>query len=202
MNYFVCKTWTSFRTQVNAPIISFPSQLPNLGSSACQRRHAFEHKLLHAIAGGSHVDVAFCIGGDLVAASQHARALDSSDNLQRFALDDCDFLTVSNVQELLFRVGRQRQIPRKRSAGLNQLLYELAVACEHLHASVFAIGYVHCSVVGYADGMHDAEILRARGIREARFGNIFTMIVIHRFVGEGAPHSFERAGIASKTMTR
>ena len=129
-----------------------------------------------------------------MAASQHAGALDGPHNLERLAINDRDLLTVSNVQELLFRVRGQRQIPCKRRTGLDQLLDELAVIREHLDAPVFPIGHVHRPVVGHADGVHDAEILRTR-IREALYGRSLTIVVIHRLVAEGAPHPLERAGI-------
>src|SRR6185503_21038858 len=109
-----------------------------LALSACQR-HAFETELLHAIAGAGHVKVAFLIGGDLVPASQHTRALNAADDLERLAIDDRDFLSIADVEELLLRVRRQRQVARKRRIGLDQLLYELAVVGEHLHAPVFPI---------------------------------------------------------------
>src|SRR5215510_13374979 len=66
--------------------------LLNLGLSACQRQHPFEDKPLHSIGGRSHVDIAFGVGGDLMAASQHPRALDAAGDLEHLAIDDRDFL--------------------------------------------------------------------------------------------------------------
>jgi len=70
--------------------------------SACQRRHSFERELLHPISSRSDVEIAFRIGGDLVAASQHTLPLDASHDLERLAIDDRDFLPIANVEELLF----------------------------------------------------------------------------------------------------
>ena len=71
--------------------------------------------------------IAFRIGGDLVAAADHARHLDRADDLERLAIDDDDVVAVADVQELLLRIRRKRQVPRERRVGLHELLHELAV---------------------------------------------------------------------------
>src|SRR5262245_40261026 len=60
-----------------------------------------------------------------MAASQHARTLDAPHNLERLAIDNHNVLTVSNVQELLFRVRGQRQIPCKWRIGFDSCFTNL-----------------------------------------------------------------------------
>ena len=64
-----------------------------------------------------------------------------------------------------------------------------------LDAPVLPVGHVHHPVLRDAYGVHDAEILRARALRKARRGDDLAMVVIHRLVGECAPHPLERAGV-------
>ena len=55
---------------------------------------------------------------------------------------------------------------RKRGLGSDQLLHELAVAGEHLHAPVLAIREIDHSVVGDADGMRNIEMRGSLGVRK------------------------------------
>jgi hypothetical protein len=78
------------------------------------------------------------------------------------------------------------------------LFHERPVGREHLDAPVLPVGDVHHPVPGHTYGVHDAEILRARTIREALRGDHLTMVVISRLVAECAPHPLECTGIPIK----
>src|SRR5687767_2807746 len=94
----------------------------------------------------------------MVAAANLPRHLDRADDLERLAVDDLDVVAVAHVEERLVGPGREGKVARERRVGLDQLLQELPLAREHLHAAVLAIRDVHRAVVGYAYGMHDAEL--------------------------------------------
>ena len=83
----------------------------------------------------------------MVAGAELARHLDLADDLERLAVDDGDGLAAADIEELLLRIGRQREVARERRVGADQLLHELAVAGEHLHAAVLAVGEIDHAVV-------------------------------------------------------
>jgi predicted enzyme related to lactoylglutathione lyase len=162
------------------------------------RRQPPECQLLQSGAGLRDVDVALRIGGDLVAAADHARNLDGPSDFERLASDDHDVVSVSNVQESLVRVRGQCQVSREGRVGFDQLLHECSVGHEHLDAPVLPVGHVHHPILGHADGVHGAEILGSRTIREALWGDHLAVVVIHRLLAERAPHPLEHAGVGIK----
>src|SRR5262249_369281 len=87
-----------YRTPDFASLIRAPRRQPSL---AARRRHALEGELLHAVVGGCHEDVALGIGGDVVAAANHARSFDRADDRQRLAVEHRDVLAVTDIEELL-----------------------------------------------------------------------------------------------------
>ena len=105
--------------------------------------------------------------------------LDVAHNLQRLAIDNENAVAAAHIEELLVRVRRQGQIASKRYAASDQLLQELAVFGKHLDAPVFSISDIHCTVIGHADGVYDAELLRSR-IREAGWRNHRAVVIVRR----------------------
>src|SRR5947209_5972406 len=92
-----------------------------------RRRHPLECKFLESVARLRDVDIAFRVGGDVMAAADLARNLDRPSDLERLAIDDGDLLAVSDVQELLVRVRGQGQVPRELRVGPDQLFHELPI---------------------------------------------------------------------------
>src|SRR6188474_1952357 len=101
-----------------------------------------------------------------MAAADLPRQLDVADNLHRLAVDDDDVVAVADVEELLIAIRRKRQVACELRVGLDDLLEELAVRCERLHAAVLAVRDVDNAVLRQADRMDDAEVLRAVSGRE------------------------------------
>src|SRR5438128_7271355 len=85
-----------------------------------RRRHPLEGKFLESVARLRDVDIAFRIGGDVMAPTDLARNLYRPSDLERLAIDDGDLLAVSDVQELLVRVRGQGQVRRELCVGLAQ----------------------------------------------------------------------------------
>src|SRR5262245_34299361 len=126
------------------------------------------------------------------------------ENLQRFAIEDHHFglAPVADVQETLFRIaGKCRARCSRTVAAIRclafapdeYLVYELPVQREHLHAFASTIGHVYESVIRYARCMHRLNKLRSAfriGIGQSR---VWRCICWN--VAEGAPHSFEFAGV-------
>src|SRR5947207_8817036 len=92
---------------------------------------------------------------------------------------------------------------RKGFAGGDQLLESLSVFVKHLEPPVFPVGDVHGAVFGDADGVYDAELLRA-GIREAGRGRAVAVrvltvtsaiVIVHWLVAKCAPHPLKRSAI-------
>src|SRR5262245_1503695 len=104
------------------------------------RRHPFEHQLLHSSRSLREIDIAFGIDRHVIARSWDAGRLDRAYAIECLAINDGNVFVGADVEELLLRVGGQRQIPCKRRPGPDQLLYELAVVGEHLDAPVLPIG--------------------------------------------------------------
>ena len=76
-------------------------------------------------------------------------------------------MAAAHVQKLLFRVPRERQIPRERRRALHLLSEKPSLEREALYTPVLAIGYVHYAVIGRADRVRNPELVRA-GPVEAR----------------------------------
>src|SRR6185503_9232431 len=99
-------------------------------------RQSLERQLLQSHRRAGDVDVALRVGRDVMAAADLSRQLDAADNLHRLAVDDDDVVAVADVEELLVGIGGERQVARKLRVGLHDLLQELAVGRERLHAAV------------------------------------------------------------------
>ena len=122
--------------------------------------------------------------------------------LERLAIDDLDVVAVADVEELLVGIRGQREIAGERRVGLDQLLEELAVAREHLHAPVFAVGHIDGAVFRDAHRVHDAEVLRA-GPSGKLLRSDHLAVVVVAGVLPNAPHIRLNAPVsASNTMTR
>src|SRR4029077_12537786 len=117
--------------------------------------------------------------------SQNARRLDRAHDIERLAINDGNAFVGAHIQELLSGVGGQRQIARKRRAGSDQLLHELAVVGEHLNAPVFPIGQIHRPIVGHADSMRDIEMRGSLGIRKGLWRDDRTAVLAARPLAEG-----------------
>src|SRR5579872_1184712 len=94
---------------------------------ARRRRHSLELQLLKSAVRRGDVNVSFRVGRHMVAASQHARAADGLHNIERLAIEHYDFPAASDVQELLFWVGRQCQVACEGRISFDPLLDELAI---------------------------------------------------------------------------
>src|SRR5260370_35232988 len=129
-----------------------------------------------------------------MARPDYACGLDIAHNLQCLAIEDKNVIAAADVEELLVGIRRQSQIERKRFAGSDQLLQEFAVFGKHLNAPVFSISHVDGAVIGQADGVYDAELLRSR-MREAGWRNDHAVVIVHWLVAECAPHPRELATI-------
>src|SRR5712691_3581341 len=130
-----------------------------------------------------------------MAASQNTFAFDGLHKLKRLAVEHVDFRASSNIQEPLLRIRRQRQIPCKRHITLDQLLDELALCREYLHPPVFPVGHIYQPVVGNANGVYDAELLRTWTFGDCAEAWRRTLVEIHWLVPECAPHAFKCARI-------
>src|SRR5262245_41447516 len=130
------------------------------------RRHPFERELLHASGGLRHKDVALGIGRDVVTRAQDAGRRDRAYGREGLAIDHSNVLVGADIEELLRRIGRQRQVAREPRVGPDQLLYESAVPGEHLNPPVLPVGQIDCPVVRHADGMRDVEMHGTLGVRE------------------------------------
>src|SRR6202040_3507399 len=119
----------------------------------------------------------------------------SSDLIERLAIDDRNGLAAADIEELLRRIGGERQVARKRGLGSDQLLHELAVAGEHLHAPVLAIRKIDHSVVGDADGMCNIEMRGSLGVRKGLWRHDCAAVLAAWRLAECTPHLLERAGI-------
>src|SRR4029079_9212017 len=95
-----------------------------------------------------------------MAAADLPGKLDAADDLHRLAVDDDDVVAVADVEELLIRIRRKRQVTCELRIGLDDLLQELAVRRERLNAAVLAIRDVERAVFRQTNRVHDAEILR------------------------------------------
>ena len=131
----------------------------------------------------------------MVARSDLARDLDFAHDVERLAVDHDDGLAAADIEELLLRIGRQGEIARERRRGVDQLLDELAVAREHLHAAVLAVGEVHHAVVGDADGVRDVEMRQTLAIGKRLGADDRATVLAAGRLAEGAPGPLERAGV-------
>ena len=94
-------------------------------------------------------------------------ASEEAHDLQRFAIHDIHFFVaaIRHVEELLLRVGRERDVERgafgARGFPLDVVfLDEGAVQPEHLDAIVHAVAYIHQAVVRNANTVDQVELRR------------------------------------------
>ncbi len=132
---------------------------------------------------------------NLVTRPNHAIAVDRRKHLERATIEHHDSGAPSDVQEPLFRVGRQGQIPCERHVTADYLVDELAVEREDLNASIFTIRHIHHPVVRHTNSMNDAQLRWTGTIGHRVERNVGAMVVVFGYVAECAPHAFEDTGV-------
>src|SRR5262249_56752774 len=103
------------------------------------------------------------------------------------------FLVAADIEELL--VGRERNVARERLVGVVELLLEVAVLVERLHAAIFAVGNVDHALLGDAQCVRDVEVGWAVAARELFGPDDRAGGLAHRRLAERAPGALERAGV-------
>ena len=186
---------------------------------------SLEHESLRACARRdlAGVEVALGIDRQVMQALEVARLLaaltELIEDLQALAIEHCDVrvAVVGDVEELLLRVGGEREAGRRlrrRTGSIDERLrHVLPFRREHLHSAVRTIGHVDQAVVRDLDGVHrPAELLRpvalgierrrsasaAAGVRAAAGASALGRRGRHidGRIAERAPHPLERAGIS------
>jgi len=130
-----------------------------------------------------------------MAAGHQAATADHIHQFQCFAIQNHDVDTAADIQKTLLGIRRQRYVARERRVVAHILFEEFAVAGKHLHAAVFAVGDIHHAIFGHANGVHDAELIRARAVGNGFQARRRAGKIIEGLVAECAPHAFELAAI-------
>src|ERR1700748_3783134 len=163
--------------------------------------HALVEEALQAAAvvGLGRVDVAFRVGRDAVhgveLAGHLAAIAEAREDLEGLTIEDPDLLVlaVGQVDELLLRIVRERDVPG-RSVAEGALadpgfLDELAFRREDLDAIVDAVADVDHAIDRHLRAVHG----RAELLRDRRVGIVAPEVRIVRLVAVGAPVALELA---------